>query len=82
MKRINKIIFATLLAIMVVLIVTNPSSKSFREYLGAANTVPVRRINNWIIFSIYTKPNTYYKYYSDEKYLGIFSNFFRLQSDD
>lgn len=82
MKKISKAILSILIAIIVVLVLTNPAPKAFREYLGVNSSAKVRRTSNWLIFSIYTTSNTSYKYYSDEKYFGIFSNFFRLQSDD
>ena len=82
MKKLTKTILWVLAAIIVVLALTNPNPKSFREYLGVSNSSHVKRTGNWLIFSIYTIPNTSYKYYGDEKYLGIFLNFFRLQSDD
>lgn len=86
MKRKPKLIIAI---VIIFLIITNPSPKSFKDYLGVSQTnLNARRNFNFIIFSIYkeeyqnqaseaygvTSSSYSYKHY----YLGIAENFFNL----
>lgn len=56
--------------ILLLLIITNPSAKSFKEYRGENSYSGLKREQNWFIFSIYSD--------GDSRYLGIVLNFFEL----
>ncbi|MGG9962553.1 hypothetical protein [Ferruginibacter sp. SUN106] len=58
--------------IILVLIVTNPGPKAFKEYLGEGQALQTRRVYNWLIFSVYETQLPF----SNHQYLGIFMNFF------
>ncbi len=58
-----------LLALFIVLLLTNPTVKDFKEYLGGSHG-QVRRKNNFILFSIYQV--------SGDKYVGILKNFIEI----
>lgn len=73
-KKHKKVIgFATII-IIVILVITNPTLKNFKEFnpIGFNDEQgDYRRSKNYLIFSIYEKAN--------KKYLGILKNFFELK---
>jgi len=58
--------------ILLAFIITNPSPKSFKGFLGEGRNYNQKRIYNWIVFSVYENTN-------GNKYLGIFMNFFPME---
>ncbi|HEY2582663.1 MAG TPA: hypothetical protein VGI43_12695 [Mucilaginibacter sp.] len=65
-------------AVIVVFALYNPSMREFREYLGfdyKAKINGLRRESNYIVCSVYS-------FYGEEKYLGVFGNFFKISSSD
>lgn len=72
------------IAILLLLIVTNPSMKAFKEYIGRPQRIDERitRKSNFLIFSIYTDDqngddfNGVQGYHS--KFVGVLGNFFRI----
>lgn len=56
------------------LIITNPSTKRFKEFCGVKSYSGLKREQNWIIFSIYSD--------GDYRYLGIVFNFFKIKQLD
>ncbi len=69
MKRIL-IVFAV---ILLLLIITNPSVKRFKDFIGSNSSKGLRRTSNWVLFS-------YYKDNTDDKYFGILLNFFHINN--
>ena len=71
------------IAILLLLIVTNPSPKEFRSFLLIAqnSTAPfiAGRERNFFIFSIYYGDGTFTA--NDNRYIGVLGNFFYLNSD-
>jgi hypothetical protein len=59
--------------IFLLLAVTNPSSKKFKEFLGTEDDSQIRRISNWGIFSIHQDKT------NDNRYLGIFLTFYEIK---
>ncbi len=62
--------FKLLAAILIILILTNPSAKRFKDFSGDLHYSNFRRIGNGVIFSIYKDPKG--------EYLGVFWNFFKI----
>jgi hypothetical protein len=56
---------------LLILIITNPTYKDFKEYLWLNNRAHARRINNFFFCSIYLAPGG--------TYLGIAGNFFKTK---
>jgi hypothetical protein len=56
---------------IVILMISNPSLKEFKEY-SPLQSYNAKRTRNWIIFSIYENNN-------GKRYFGIFKNFFELE---
>lgn len=71
-KSLFKKIGYTILIIIAILIITNPSAKRFKEYRGENSYEGLKRQQNWIIFSIYKD--------GYDSYLGIVLNFFELEN--
>jgi hypothetical protein len=71
MKRILII----LLIVIALFVVTNPSAKAFKEYLGNPEGLTIRRNYNFFVCSVYWErtPGISHDYY-----LGIFGNFCKL----
>ena len=67
-KKILKYSLITIGCIVILLAITNPSVKQFKEYLGGTHSV--RRTTNWIIFSSYEALDKQHVYFA------IFNNFF------
>jgi len=67
-KRIGYV----LLIVIAILIITNPSTKRFKEYRGENSYSGLKRVQNWAVFSIYKD--------GGDKYLGIVLNFFELDN--
>lgn len=63
--------------VLLILAITNPSPKRYREFLGEGSSYQVKRIRNWIIFSIYD--NNEYFNANRKKHFAIFMNFFRIE---
>lgn len=57
-------------AILLLLIITNPSQKAFKEYLGTNSYSGLQRTNNFFVCDIFKN--------EDIKYVGFLGNFFRL----
>lgn len=89
MKRKPKLIIAI---VIIFLIITNPSLKAFKDYVGVRQTnLNARRNFNFIIFSIYKEEyknqgseaygmSSYTSSYT-HYYLGIAENFFHLNTN-
>ena len=81
-NKILKYSLITIGCIVILLAITNPSPKQFKDYLGLTN--PVRRTSNWIIFSNYeytvTSRDKYGIFISGETkyYFAIFNNFYEI----
>lgn len=60
----------TVAVILLILIISNPGIKRFKEHEGYSSYSGLKRSQNWIIFSIYERSN--------KRYLGILLNFFEL----
>lgn len=60
------------IGVLLVLIITNPGMKAFKDYLGCSDCNNVKRDANLFIGGIYTS-----KY--NGKYLGFFGNFFLIE---
>ena len=59
-----------LIGFLLLLIFTNPSVKSFKEYLGRTNYFQLRRDYNFFVFSLYD--------YHGDQYFAIIGNFFKV----
>lgn len=59
-------------------IIGNPSIKKFKSYLYNPDSEGIRREYNFLLFSVYTEKDRFYKTY----YLGILFNFINLGSRD
>lgn len=64
----------TVLAVILLLILTNPGVKRFKEFMGQDSYAGLERTRNWLIFSIYEKRGG--------KYVGIFLNFITIERYD
>jgi len=64
----KKILIAVTL-ILLLLTITNPSIKRFKDFVGSNSYRGLRRTNNLILFSYYTNNE-------EKKYLGVLFNFF------
>jgi len=66
--------------ILIVLVITNPSLKDFKEYKGISPIVSenniVRRSHNFILFSTYQEADNIGEFYHSISYIGVFDNFF------
>ncbi|MEO8768763.1 MAG: hypothetical protein ABI402_01705 [Ferruginibacter sp.] len=71
----NKIGY-TLLTLLLILIITNPGVKRFKDYKGYSTYAGLMRTQNWFVFSIY-ESRSYQNRYGG-RYLGILFNFFPL----
>jgi len=60
------------IGILLLLIVTNPSAKSFKEYLGRDSYFGLIRKYNFFVFSIYETKGSV-------QYLGLVGNFFEIK---
>ena len=69
MVRRNLLVVAILSLFIMVL--TNPSLKTFKDYLGARSEVGLRRTSNCFLFSTYQC--------NGQKYIGLFGNFFKIK---
>ena len=82
MKRKFSVIKITIGIILIVLIVSNPSLKDFKEFKGiepeAKYDKAVRRNYNFILFSIYQQADENSNYGSIY-YLGVLDLFFEFQ---
>lgn len=56
-------------AIILLLIVLNPTVKDFKDYTGFSDYTSFRKTQNWLIFSIYETE------WKSQRYLGICKNF-------
>jgi len=79
MKKTIKVLIYVLISILSFLVITNPSHKKFKEFLGGKGH-NYRRTSNWIVFSMYEVRE---QRYSNEDsysitYIGIALNFFEL----
>ena len=55
---------------LIILLLTNPSIKSFKEYLGLSSSDGLQKRNQFFIASMFS--------YDNEMYLGLFGNFFKV----
>lgn len=58
--------------LLFLLIISNPGSKSFKEFGGYTHYAEFKRTSNWVIFSTYMDVD------SGDRYAGIFFNFYKL----
>jgi hypothetical protein len=72
MKKKIKPIWIIIFSIIIILAITNPGTKRFKDYIGTSTYAGLSRQQNWILFSIYIyrQKNT--------RYIGIFMNFFQF----
>jgi hypothetical protein len=77
---IAKKFWMVLAILIIVLLVTNPSTKAFKDYLGPDTNHHVRKLHNFFIFSIYKEEQPFDTDQYSDQYLGIFGNFFARQS--
>lgn len=75
MKKIAKWVGIVLAGLLLILIITNPGIKQFKDFKGVKSYEYLHRERNWIIFSIY------YDEADEQRYVGIFMNFFE-KSDE
>src|ERR1700750_3265887 len=61
-------------AIILILIITNPSVKAFKDYLGHGNEGGLSRQANFFIFSIYLN------WGNSAEYFGIAGNFYQINN--
>ena len=59
-----------LLGVLLLLIITNPSVKAFKDYLGKTSYINMRKENNFFVGSLYS--------YNGESYFAIAGNFFKI----
>jgi len=87
-KKIYKLIIIGIGAILLILIITNPSKEKYTEYLITQGCYmgkeegPVAywgRERNYFIFSIYTYHNEYPFSFESRKDIGILGNFYSLK---
>lgn len=70
----KKKVFYILLAILLLLIVTNPSQTDFKNFIGARSFNGLQRKYNFFVLSIYNDDN--------RDYWGFAGNFIKSESDD
>jgi hypothetical protein len=68
----KKKILYVIIAALILLIVTNPSQKAFKDYLGVNTYSGLRRTSNFLICSVYN---------DGDRYFAIAGNFFELKSE-
>lgn len=82
MKKLSTTKKITLISVVLIILftITNPSSKSFDEFLGKSIIHHPRKTYNWIIFSIYEDKSRDFgsSNTSRSTYIGTFMNFFKL----
>ncbi len=71
MKK-KHLFWAIPLILILLFVITNPSPKAFKDYGGYAEYYQFKRTSNWAIFSIYEDIET------NERYFGIFLNFYKI----
>lgn len=86
-----KISIIILVVILIIMAITNPSYSSFKEYSSELTTTKrksiIKRVKNYLIFSIYEKQVVSitgyndYEYAPKERYLGILMNFYPIKED-
>lgn len=89
MRKILKIIGCGIISVFIVLTVTNPSLKNFKEHIGDNDWKPYvltfQRESNWLIFSTYRVSYMQYDQYADSdtdkeyelnKITGTYTGFF------
>ena len=69
-----KKIYYVLIGVLLLLIITNPSIREFKDHVGYNSTDNVFCENNFLIFSIYKKNNGVY--------YGVLSNFIKVKNED
>lgn len=73
---------ATLIVIFI-LVLTNPSSQQFSNYIGLKNEkLVLYRAWNFYIFSVYGVIFTGGGLTGNERYIGVLGNFFHVKGDD
>ena len=92
-KKLGKYSSITIGIICLVLMITNPSLKNFKEFLPSDELETVRektiktsvsKTSNYFIFSIFTEEQYLIEkhedsqYYLSRKYIGIFNNFYKI----
>lgn len=81
-RKFFKYLLITLSCIIVILVITNPSIKTFKEFSGNTDTM-ITRESNFLIFSIFAEKEyaTDEKYGSKKYFLGIALNFFKVREE-
>lgn len=69
-----KKVWAITIGIVLLLIITNPSMKKFKDYQGQSSYKGFRRVANFGIFSVYA--------YKHDRYVGLFLNFLYIGEAD
>jgi len=59
-----------IILLIVVLVITNPGIKNFKDYLGYTSYSGLRRTQNWFVLSVYQD--------GSEKYIGVILNFLKI----
>lgn len=73
----------TIFIVIFILVLTNPSSQQFDNYVGLKNEkIVLFRSWNFYIFSIYGAIFTGGGSIGNERYVGILGNFFHVKGDD
>lgn len=70
------------IALLLILLITNPTNKDFTDFSGNEGGQSVRRTTNFIIGSIYKvhSSNLYSHSYTDATYLGALKNFISISN--
>jgi hypothetical protein len=63
------------IAVIIVLALTNPSMKQFDEFTGVTDKWELKRVYDWVIFSVYEDDSQG----EPVRYTAIFMNFFKRQ---
>ncbi len=85
-RNIFKFLSILIACIVFLLAITNPSIKKLNEFVGDNDGV-IRRTENWILFSKFEYSfvsqvyNNRYRDLETYRYVGIFSNFFKINSE-
>lgn len=86
LRKIFRLVFIITGSTALILIITNPSVKQLKEFIGSNDGV-VRRTENWILFSKYEYSyisQVYSNKYRDLEiynYVGVLSNFYITKTE-
>lgn len=91
-----KVVIYIFSSALLLLLVTNPSLKKFKEYLPEETSISVeyvykveremiyRRSSNYLVYSIFERTDYHITgdFIASRKYLGIFNNFFLIKEGE